>query len=121
MEITSYLRDQNKSHPGLRRIGLPHTCYPSYGGLALTPAGFNSLLNTLAFIGHTDFWTLRGQEISGSSHANEPARLTKSAAVSLTYNFTDIGLSQADPILPTSELPGTFALQPYEGSRRDLA
>jgi hypothetical protein len=39
---------------GLQMLGLPHTCHPSYGGLALTPAGFNFLLNTLAFIGHTD-------------------------------------------------------------------
>ncbi len=40
---------------GLQMLGLPHTCHPSYGGLALTPTGFNSLLNTLAFIGHTVF------------------------------------------------------------------
>jgi len=34
-------------------LGFPHTCHPSYGALALTPAGFTFLLNTLAFIGHT--------------------------------------------------------------------
>ena len=31
------------------------SCDPSYGALALTPAGFTLLLNTLAFIGHTRF------------------------------------------------------------------
>ena len=35
--------------------GFPHTCHPSYGGLAPTPAGFTFLLNTLAFIGHTEY------------------------------------------------------------------
>ncbi len=35
-------------------LGFPHTCHPSYGGLASTPAGFTFLLNTLAFIGHTE-------------------------------------------------------------------
>ncbi len=39
----------------LQVLGFPHTCHPSYGGLALTPAGFKFLLNTLAFIGHTEF------------------------------------------------------------------
>ena len=39
----------------LQELGFPHTCHPSYGGLALTPAGFVFLLNTLAFIGHTEF------------------------------------------------------------------
>jgi len=42
----------------LQVLGFPHTCHPSYGGLAPTPAGFNSLLNTLAFIGHTEFLDL---------------------------------------------------------------
>jgi hypothetical protein len=44
-------------------LGFPHTCHPSYGGLALTPAGFAFLLNTLAFIGHTQH--LRLFEIPG--------------------------------------------------------
>ncbi len=35
-------------------LGFPHTRHPSYGALALTPAGFTFLLNTLAFIGHTE-------------------------------------------------------------------
>ncbi len=39
----------------LQVFGFPHTCHPSYGGLASTPAGFTLLLNTLAFIGHTEF------------------------------------------------------------------
>ncbi len=39
----------------LQVLGFPHTCHPSYGGLAPTPAGFTFLLNTLAFIGHTEF------------------------------------------------------------------
>ena len=39
----------------LQMLGFPHTCHPSYGGLASTPAGFTFLLNTLAFIGHTGF------------------------------------------------------------------
>ncbi len=38
----------------LQVIGFPHTCHPSYGGLASTPAGLTFLLNTLAFIGHTE-------------------------------------------------------------------
>jgi len=38
----------------LQVLGFPHTCHPSYGGLASTPAGFTFLLNTLAFIGHTE-------------------------------------------------------------------
>ena len=38
----------------LQMLGFPHTCHPSYGALALTPAGFTFLLNTLAFIGHTE-------------------------------------------------------------------
>ena len=38
----------------LQVLGFPHTCHPSYGGLASTPAGFAFLLNTLAFIGHTE-------------------------------------------------------------------
>ena len=42
----------------LEMLGFPHTCHPSYGGLALTPAGFDFLLNTLAFIGHTEFLDL---------------------------------------------------------------
>jgi len=44
----------------LQVLGFPHTCHPSYGGLAPTPAGFNSLLNTLAFIGHTESLDLKG-------------------------------------------------------------
>ncbi len=39
----------------LQVLGFPHTYHPSYGALALTPAGFTFLLNTLAFIGHTEF------------------------------------------------------------------
>ena len=39
----------------LQVLSFPHTCHPSYGGLASTPAGFTLLLNTLAFIGHTRF------------------------------------------------------------------
>ena len=39
----------------LQVLGFPHTCHPSYGGLASTPAGLTFLLNTLAFIGHTEF------------------------------------------------------------------
>ncbi len=38
----------------LQVLGFPHTCHPSYGGLALNPAGFAFLMNTLAFIGHTE-------------------------------------------------------------------
>jgi hypothetical protein len=38
----------------LQVLGFPHTCHPSYGGLASTPAGFTFLLYTLAFIGHTE-------------------------------------------------------------------
>ncbi len=38
----------------LQVLGFPHTCHPSYGGLASTPAGLIFLLNTLAFIGHTE-------------------------------------------------------------------
>jgi hypothetical protein len=39
---------------GFQMLGFPHTCHPSYGGLASTPAGFAFLLNTLAFIKHTE-------------------------------------------------------------------
>ena len=35
-------------------LGFPHTRHPSYGALALTPAGLTFLLNMLAFIGHTE-------------------------------------------------------------------
>ncbi len=38
----------------LQVFGFPLTCHPSYGGLASTPAGFTFLLNTLAFLGHTE-------------------------------------------------------------------
>jgi len=41
-------------------LGFPHTCHPSYGALAFTPAGFAFLLNTLAFIGHTEFLDITG-------------------------------------------------------------
>jgi hypothetical protein len=44
----------------LQVLGFPHTCHPSYGGLALTPAGFALLLNTLTFIGHTQFRHITG-------------------------------------------------------------
>ncbi len=44
----------------LQVLGFPHTCHPSYGGLASTPAGFTFLLNTLAFIGHTEFRHIAG-------------------------------------------------------------
>jgi hypothetical protein len=40
----------------LQMIGFPHTCHPSYGDLAFTPAGLIFLLNMLAFIGHTEYW-----------------------------------------------------------------
>ncbi len=43
-------------------LGFPHTCHPSYGGLASTPAGFVFLLNTLAFIGHTEFVDTTGYD-----------------------------------------------------------
>ena len=39
----------------LQVLGFPHTCHPSYGGLASTPAGLTFLLNMLAFIGHTEY------------------------------------------------------------------
>jgi len=41
-------------------IGFPHTCHPSYGDLAFTPAGLIFLLNMLAFIGHTEFRYTKG-------------------------------------------------------------
>lgn len=40
---------------GLQGISFLHTCHPSYGDLALAPAGFTFPLNTLAFIGHTEY------------------------------------------------------------------
>ncbi len=49
----------------LQMLGFPHTCHPSYGGLASTPAGFTFLLNTLAFIGHTEFLDITGHDIAG--------------------------------------------------------
>jgi len=49
----------------LQLLGFPHTCHPSYGGLALTPAGFVFLLNTLAFLGHTQF-----SDETGNRHAS---------------------------------------------------
>jgi hypothetical protein len=60
----------------LQVLGFPHTCHPSYGGLASTPAGFTFLLNTLAFIGHsenldTTGFSADGQRILVASRESE--------------------------------------------------
>ena len=47
----------------LQVLGFPHTCHPSYGGLASTPAGLTFLLNTLAFIGHTEYLDITRQRV----------------------------------------------------------
>ncbi len=60
----------------LRVLGLPHTRHPSYGGLASTPAGFTFLLNTLAFIGHTE-----NLDSTGSVAAHAVARQRHSLRV----------------------------------------
>lgn len=54
---------------GLQVFGLPSTCHPSYGGLAPTPAGLYSLLNTPVFIGHTGQLDKRNRR---SSRARSP-------------------------------------------------
>ena len=64
----------------LQVLGFPHTCHPSYGGLASTPAGFIFLLNTLAFLGHTENLDTTGSAgCFVSTTAPLPSRFTHAA------------------------------------------
>ncbi len=93
----------------LQVLGFPHTCHPSYGGLASTPAGLTFLLNTLALIGHTQYLDHTGSNSGDAGRVQKSKRTIKRSpplameVKILALEALESGLSWPTPPRPAGE------------------